>query len=108
MQKPLGLYSRLRQDLLKAAKHHRRAVLHPAFIGDLHARELVVCQRQLGALRQAYHRTQEAIAWETYLSAREDARSAYRTPQILEADEGVPRSFFTDRRSQRTMPHCAL
>jgi hypothetical protein len=61
-----SLYTRLRGDLLKAAAHHRRARRSPHLIEDLHRTHLLTCQRQLGALRQAYRRTQEAIAWERF------------------------------------------
>ena len=60
------LYASLRQELLKATAMHRRAHRHPAMVGDHHQSHLVTTQRQLGALRQAYRRTQEAIAWERY------------------------------------------
>jgi hypothetical protein len=60
------LYASLRKDLLKSASIHRRANRHPLIVGDHHQSHLVTCQRQLGALRQAYRRTQEAIAWERY------------------------------------------
>ncbi|MOA61431.1 hypothetical protein D3C78_1865720 [compost metagenome] len=45
---------------------HRKAHRHPAMVGDHHRAHLMTTQRQLGALRQAYRRTQEAIAWERY------------------------------------------
>lgn len=60
------LYATLRKDLLKAARVHRRAHRHPGIVGDHHKSHLATCQRQLGALRQAYRRTQEAVAWERY------------------------------------------
>ena len=61
-----SLYGRLRSDLLRATGHHRRAGSHPGFSTDIHRVHLRTCQRQLGALRQAYRRTQEAILWEDY------------------------------------------
>jgi hypothetical protein len=61
-----GLYARLRRDLLRSAAHHRRARRHQHVIEDVHRSHLLTCQRQLGALRQAYRRTQEAIAWERF------------------------------------------
>ena len=66
MQPNQNLYQRLRQDLLRSARHHRRSMGHPAFATDLHESHLHTCQRQLGALRQAYRRTQETLAWEQY------------------------------------------
>ena len=60
------LYASLRQELLKATAMHRKAHRHPAMVGDHHRAHLMTTQRQLGALRQAYRRTQEAIAWERY------------------------------------------
>lgn len=60
------LYRELRQGLLRSAKHHRRAAGHPHLARDLHDSHLHTVQRKLGALRQAYRRTQEAIAWEHY------------------------------------------
>lgn len=60
------LYARLRGDLLRASTHHRRGANHPGFSTDIHRIHLRTCQRQLGALRQAYRRTQEAILWEEY------------------------------------------
>jgi hypothetical protein len=61
-----GLYERLRGDMLRASMHHRRQGRHPGFSTDIHRSHLRTCQRQLGALRQAYRRTQEAIAWQQY------------------------------------------
>ena len=61
-----SLYSRLRGDLLRATRHHRRTGTHPGFSTDIHRVHMRTCQRQLGALRQAYRRTQEAITWEEY------------------------------------------
>lgn len=66
MQPNQNLYQRLRQDLLRSAKHHRKVMKYPTFATDLHESHLHTCQRQLGALRQAYRRTQEALAWEQY------------------------------------------
>lgn len=66
------LYSRLRGDLLRATRHHRRAEHHPGFSSDIHRSHLRTCQRQLGALRQAYRRTQEAIMWEEYAKTWEE------------------------------------
>lgn len=66
------LYARLRQELLYAAAHHRRSAAHPALVRETHRRELSNCQRQLGALRQAYRRTREAIAWRQF-RAQQDA-----------------------------------
>lgn len=61
-----SLYTRLRSDLLQAARHHRHAARHPGFATDIHASHLAVCRRQLGALRQAYHRTQAVTRWNDY------------------------------------------
>lgn len=60
------LYANLRRTYLSAAAHHRRAAAHPALLPDAHRIALANCQRQLGALRQAYRRTREAIAWRQY------------------------------------------
>ena len=60
------LYASLRGELLRAARHHRNAQQHPHLARELHVGHLRNCQRQLGALRQAYRRTQEAVAWEQY------------------------------------------
>lgn len=65
------LYRQLRRDMLRSAQHHRQRVGREGMLGELHARELAVCQRQLGALRQAYRRTCEAVAWESYKQAVE-------------------------------------
>lgn len=65
------LYRSLRRELLKATELHRHARRHPGIVGDHHQSHLVTCQRQLGALRQAYRRTQEAVAWERYKRAVE-------------------------------------
>ena len=61
-----SLYTQLRQDLLRASTHHRRSATHPGFATDIHRSHLRTTQRQLGALRQAYRRTQEALLWEQY------------------------------------------
>lgn len=63
------LYGRLRGDLLRATRHHRRSAKHPGFSTDVHRVHLRTCQRQLGALRQAYRRTREALIWEQYARA---------------------------------------
>ena len=60
------LYHRLREDLLRTTVHHRRGAKHPGFSTDVHRSHLRTCQRQMGALRQAYRRTQEQIAWEAF------------------------------------------
>lgn len=60
------LYANLRKELLKTTALHRKAHRHPAMVGDHHQSHLVTVQRQLGALRQAYRRTQEAVAWDGY------------------------------------------
>lgn len=65
------LYANLRKELLKTTAMHRKAHRHPAMVGDHHQSHLVTVQRQLGALRQAYRRTQEAVAWERYKRAVE-------------------------------------
>ena len=65
------MYKSLRRELLKATKLHRTARCHPGITGDHHQSHLATCQRQLGALRQAYRRTQEAVAWERYKRAIE-------------------------------------
>jgi hypothetical protein len=70
----LSLYSRLRGDMLRASLHHRRHSGHPGFSTDIHRSHLRTCQRQLGALRQAYRRTQEAIAWQQYANTWYDAQ----------------------------------
>ena len=60
------MYRSLRRELLKATALHRHARRHPGIVGDHHQSHLVTTQRQLGALRQAYRRTQEAVAWEHF------------------------------------------
>ncbi|MDB5095697.1 MAG: hypothetical protein JWM80_118 [Cyanobacteria bacterium RYN_339] len=70
----IGLYGRLRGDMLRATQHHRRSSSHPGFSTDIHRSHLRTCQRQLGALRQAYRRTQEAIAWQQYANTWYDAQ----------------------------------
>ncbi len=64
------LYRRLRNDLLRATRHHRRHVAHPGFATDIHRTHLEVCRRQLGALRQAYRRTRNAARWNEYVRQR--------------------------------------
>lgn len=71
MPATIKLYTQLRKDLLRACRHHRRATKHPHLANDIHESYLSTCQRQLGALRQAYRRTQEAQAWEKYKQAVE-------------------------------------
>lgn len=66
----LALYRRLRGDLLRATHHHRRAATPTGFATDIHRTHLDVCQRQLGALRQAWRRTRSASRWNTYARAR--------------------------------------
>lgn len=65
------MYTQLRKDLLRASAHHRRAIGERMYAADIHRSYLRTCQRQLGALRQAYRRTQEAVAWERYKRAVE-------------------------------------
>jgi hypothetical protein len=65
-----GLYGRLRRDMLRATMHHRRAGGHPGFSTDIHRSHLRTCQRQLGALRQAYRRRLVVVAWEQYRQAQ--------------------------------------
>jgi hypothetical protein len=67
------LYSTLRGDLLRATGHHRRTGTHPGFSTDIHRVHMRTCQRQLGALRQAYRRTQEAIVWQAYAKTWNEA-----------------------------------
>jgi hypothetical protein len=68
-----SLYARLRGDLLRATCHHRRTGTHPGFSTDIHRVHMRTCQRQLGALRQAYRRTQEAIVWQEYAKTWNEA-----------------------------------
>lgn len=64
------LYRRLRDDLLRATRHHRTRAAHPGFATDIHRTHLDVCRRQLGALRQAYRRTRNAARWNAYARNR--------------------------------------
>lgn len=65
-----ALYHRLRQQLLKEVLRHRQGSAHPGLVGDAHQMHRRTCQRQMGALRQAYRRTTEAAAWQAYAQSQ--------------------------------------
>lgn len=67
---PAALYQRLRQQLLQEVLRHRASGRVQGVVGEAHRMHRRTCQRQLGALRQAYRRTQEAAAWAAYAQAR--------------------------------------
>lgn len=71
-----ALYHRLRAQLLGEVLRHRQGAALPGLPGQAHQMHHRTTQRQLGALRQAYRRTQEAAAWRAYrveVSARAEA-----------------------------------
>lgn len=63
-------YRRLRGDLLRKTHRHRRATTPAGFATDIHQMHLDVFQRQLGALRQAWRRTNNATRWTARARAR--------------------------------------
>lgn len=67
---PAALYRRLREQLLQEVLRHRTSGVVQGLVGEAHRMHRRTCQRQLGALRQAYRRTQEAASWAAYAQAR--------------------------------------